>query len=817
VSPDVGGVEGGSAAGVQDGGGVAANVYPPAVFTRLTLPRRPSAIGETVGTIWRRVHKVLNPQKYAQEEGELPVTGPANPPNWGATPDGIGICLSGGGVRSASYCLGALQAMGQAEMLFGRDSDPNRAKYLSAVSGGSYIATAFTLVSKGPVDGAARFGDNSVDPFEKPAVDTDGSERPRPPDMRPFAPGTPEENHVRNHTLYLTEAKGGIPGTIWRAVLGVLLNVLLMAWIVGTVALPLGWLYGAVWPGLRADCPEACSNGGSWSVPSNMWIATAAAGFVAVITGFVWIALRFRRDWKRTAWGSVSGTFLVVCFLLLILGVAIPEIIHLARPVQLMTTGANAAKKVTVAGSTAGLVALIGTWIASARRIVSNASGVEKAAINSGKGLISKYRNFFLKVAAFLGGPVLLFSTVTIVTFYGSGFPPGVSGSNGRTVLIAWGSATVVLGLLWRRADVTTWSLYPFYRRRLSAAYVLGRTYRKDSTPPSPTAVGHDDAAERPYAATYPINDCQPKNTPELLVCAAANISDKGATPSGSRVTSFVFSKDWIGGPLVGAVSSEEYKNATGSGPESRFATLPTAMALSGAALSPSMGKMTRPWLRLYMVIANLRLGVWIPNPRRMDDFRTVSGRRGHRLLPRPDYLLREIFGRNHLDAPYLYVTDGGHYENLGLVELLRRKCETIWCIDASGDQIDTFGTIGGAFRTAGSELGVRFDIDPNSAMAPTGDRPPPAKPWYVKSPYCGGDFTYGDGTKGRLIIVKAGVPQNAPWSVRSYQSEHPNFPCDPTLDQLFDGERFDAYRELGRYSVEQALNAFTPNGALLH
>ena len=59
--------------------------------------------------------------------------------------------------------------------------------------------------------------------------------------MRPFAPGTPEEQFIRHHTLYLTEAKGGIPGTIWRAILGLLLNVLLVAWTVGTRALPLGW------------------------------------------------------------------------------------------------------------------------------------------------------------------------------------------------------------------------------------------------------------------------------------------------------------------------------------------------------------------------------------------------------------------------------------------------------------------------------------------------------------------------------------------------------------------------------------------------
>ena len=263
----------------------------------------------------------------------------------------------------------------------------------------------------------------------------------------------------------------------------------------------------------------------------------------------------------------------------------------------------------------------------------------------------------------------------------------------------------------------------------------------------------------------------------------------------------------------MGAVSSEEYSRRIGEGTnQARFATLPTAMALSGAAFAPSMGRMTKPGLRLYIVLANLRLGVWVPNPRRLKAFEDVGQKFRRQLLPRPDYLIREIFGRNHLDAPFLYVSDGGHYENLGMVELLRRKCKTIWCIDASGDQIDTFNTIGGAFMTATAELGVSFDVDP-STMAPEDPKPADGEPWFVTSPFCAGTFTYSDGSPGRLIIVKAGVPEDAPWSIRSYQKQHSHFPCDPTLDQLFDGDRFEAYRELGRYSVQEALEKYTCQG----
>jgi len=164
--------------------------------------------------------------------------------------------------------------------------------------------------------------------------------------------------------------------------------------------------------------------------------------------------------------------------------------------------------------------------------------------------------------------------------------------------------------------------------------------------------------------------------------------------------------------------SHSDYELAVGDKAQARFTTLPTAMAISGAAFAPSMGKMTRTPFRFFLALANLRLGVWVPNPRRLDKF--ISRNVVHQVLPRPQYLLREMLGRNHLDAPFLYITDGGHYENLGLVELLRRKCETIWCIDASGDEVDTFSTLGGALQTAESELQISVDIQPGTTC-PTG------------------------------------------------------------------------------------------------
>src|SRR5207237_10361065 len=105
-----------------------------------------------------------------------------------------------------------------------------------------------------------------------------------------------------------------------------------------------------------------------------------------------------------------------------------------------------------------------------------------------------------------------------------------------------------------------------------------------------------------------------------------------------------------------------------------------------------------------------------IINPSQLDKVQSEKPQLRH---PRPTYLFREMFGLNHLHAPYLYVTDGGHYENLGLVEQLRRGCSWVFCIDAAGDSITTFHTLGPAIAIARAELGIRIDIHPAEYMAP--------------------------------------------------------------------------------------------------
>jgi hypothetical protein len=280
------------------------------------------------------------------------------------------------------------------------------------------------------------------------------------------------------------------------------------------------------------------------------------------------------------------------------------------------------------------------------------------------------------------------------------------------------------------------------------------------------------------------------------VVCAAANVSDPGATPPGRAVTSFTFTPQQIGGPLIGTVPTREYEDVLEH--RKRDFTLPAAVAMSGAALSPSMGKATRAPLRFLLTLGNARLGVWVPNPRRMEDMR------GTRVRPSPLLLFSELLGRNSADAKFLYVTDGGHYENLGLVELLRRGCLHVYCFDASGGS--DIQELGDAIALARTELGVEVDLEPDKAAAVV-----PGEAGVAAANCVLGQIRFPDGQVGTLVYVRSVLTADAPHDVRAYHEIDPAFPHNSTGDQLYTDQRFEAYRVLGREAAKRAVADFNP------
>jgi len=233
------------------------------------------------------------------------------------------------------------------------------------------------------------------------------------------------------------------------------------------------------------------------------------------------------------------------------------------------------------------------------------------------------------------------------------------------------------------------------------------------------------------------------------------------------------------------------------SGDEDGGVSLGTAMATSGAAISPNMGYHTRPTLSFLLTIFNLRLGKWCPNPRKR------SWRNQHSGFA-PFRLLQELGGRVNEESRYVYLSDGGHFENTGLYELIRRRCEYILVVDAAADAQRSFDDLGAAVRKCRIDLGAEIHLDLNRLRA----QPPNALP---NSTYTDGCVTYRDGTTAKIVVIKASMchPPGEPVDVQSYASRYVAFPQQSTADQFFDESQFESYRRLGYFAGCSASGEF--------
>jgi rhodanese-related sulfurtransferase len=684
-----------------------------------------------------------------------------------------GICCSGGGIRSAAYNLGALQALQES-----KQRELQQAQYLAGVSGGSYICAAYSMVGK-------TWGEPGSERTTNKAKNAyDGYDDSNPDllaAMAPFARNSPEEQYLRNRSSYM--APDGVAKIYLglRIVLGLAFNVLFVGVPIAIVAMLLGLLvYGPSLDGLLPNCGQKCG----FHASLGWWVPPVALATLGALVALFRIARRPPHDRARKVSEVWSVRLLVAAGLVALVTLALPETVDVAKHLSSKKVGASAIAAVTGAGGFAGVIAGL---LAFGREAFSSPAKAAKqvgAAQTWLRKLSKPVRRALIALAATVAGPLLLFSIAALMA--------SVTLDNYRahqTVLwLAMAVGGLAFGLTYFAADLTSLSLHPFYKRRLCTAFALKRVLpghpggKADLTEQEQEGI----AVEREFDRLVPLSKTALDAWPSLIVCAAANISDPGATPPGRRVTSFTFSANAVGGPLVGAMKTEKYESSFDEKRQRDF-SLPAAVAMSGAAISPSMGKMSKPAFRFLLALANVRLGVWVPNPRWVAG--SDEGQRSVYRQPRLSYLVRELTGRNRVDAKYLFVTDGGHYENLGLVELLRRGCTRVFCFDASGG--DGFSELGDAVALARSELGVKIEIDP-MPLAPEGE-PPTAKRATTT-----GFIHYPDGHKGYLVYARNVMAPGGPWDVRAHQRDNPSFPHDSTVDQLYTDQKFESYRALG-------------------
>jgi hypothetical protein len=771
------------------------------------------------------------------------------------------ICCSGGGIRSAAYCLGALQNLDSGGLL-------GTVKWIVGVSGGSYIASSRALVA------------HDLPPGTVPHA---------------YAPGTAEERNLRDNTRYIAPNGATVLVGVLSLLLGAIVTFIIVTAPIYAFTHAWGWLLR--WQGvLIPSGPRtmtAAATGAAWWLPSVI-----SAGITLGLFAFWWLTLEpsLSRRTARVRWWpwlkpddpdrSANRAEAVSWAALLTVGLALamlaaPKLISwltrstgsfgmVARALGFGTRPAWSAAAVT--GLVAAVAAIakfcqagLAKWNALSGQANSAAAGKPGFLTMLAGSLRQRLLPWLASAVIVLGGAVL--ALLWISDGARSGFTAG------QLLQVIAALAVMVFGRA--AVNVNRISLHDVYRWRLTDAFAVTRRAAQERNPVRARRLFAEAAATRLSELR---DGSGAAEEPGLVICGTANINANREVPPGSGGFCVSFDPEHVTlrretcaeGEADARALTSDYEALAGQ----RRSTLFDISAISGAAVSPLMGSATRQAYRILLTATNVRLGVWLPHPALVREARSridqqaagIPGRPDRRwarlplllllwyLSPHPlwdrkadlnadrearlwahvlDLRLRgkltgelwyrlmqptvgllwsEAVGHLSYRDTWMYVTDGGHYDNLGLVEALRRGAGHIVVLDASGDRADTWSTLGGSIALARSDAGVSITLDPTT-MIEGGTR---LKPGQVVHPWAYGTFSRAPGRpglpgEGDIWVCKLGWWTEAPWDILAYARDHSTYPCDSTLEQLYDAGEFEAYHELGEAAVRAAAKECTP------
>lgn len=660
----------------------------------------------------------------------------------------VGLALSGGGIRSAAYNLGLLQALGKYSVL--REVD-----YLSTVSGGGYIGCCLTALLSSPGAG--------VDRASFPLRFDGANERD-------------EIKRLRAHASYLAPRHGLLSSGTWRMVsaylLGLLVNLTMVCLVVGVAATLLinamatyvrVMRSGAAAPLVRAlHIPLDSRGTGSEFDLLLIPVLVLAALWLMIGVYYMIRALgRWTIDERRRLVG-LGGKIL--------LATACGTVVALAsRLFHMMATPSGGVQlpRVVLPGYLVGLGA-------TALPLLRSRAILERAK--------SALAPFLLTIAA--GLFMLLFLLgITFVAWQYKDQP---------LVLVGSIAAALVMGLF---IDINRVSMFYFYRDRLSEAFIFrresadgelvlddGLLLARAGQAMDPTLESAKGSSARPYP----------------LINATVNLPGSQAPELRGRAADFfLLSPLYCGSRVTGYVPTEMFER-------SRIG-LATAMAISGAAANPQLGFKTNRALAFVMAVFDARLGVWCQNPK----FVTAAGIGAARPRFWPFYLLLELWSAATEQHAHVNLSDGGHTDNLGVYELLRRRCSTIIVSDASADPGYGFEDLANVLRKARIDLGIQITLE-------TRDLVPGASGAASSQHVVVGDIIYpgvsGPPDTGKLILTKPAVLASDPQDLREYQRAHPTFPHQATINQFFEEDQFESYRELGYQAGKELAKKASPS-----
>ena len=409
--------------------------------------------------------------------------------------------------------------------------------------------------------------------------------------------------------------------------------------------------------------------------------------------------------------------------------------------------------------------------------------------------------NPLMDVAAKLAAPVFLLILMVVladanwvIVTHIPVWMPWLPGSGNESICELWLMAACLgLALLSSRfINVNRFSLHAMYKARLVRTY-LGAS-RKNRQKTANRFTDLDEADNLPMAELS-------NRRPLHIVNMALNlVGGKNLAWQQRKAESFTCSRLRTGSLRVGFQYTWTYGGGHGL-------SLGSAVAISGAAASPNMGYHSSPVISLIMTLFNARLGWWLANPG--DSGKRFWKEGGPSLAFVP--IVNEALGRTNDESTWVYLSDGGHFENLGLYEMVLRRCSTIIVVDGSQDPSYNFEDLANAVRKIRVDLGISIEFSGMPIYSATD----------LRNRYCAvGSIRYDladpdSGCEpGKLVYIKACLNGTEPEDVLNYASLEPTFPQQGTEELWFDESQFESYRRLGLHIAEKISCAAPPTPA---
>jgi hypothetical protein len=632
-------------------------------------------------------------------------------------PDAVGLAISGGGIRSATFSLGVLVALAERDLL-------PQVDYLSTVSGGGYVGSFLSAFLSSENDNGIGLRSTEL-PFLRQSGEAQAL------------------RHIRQRCKYLATGSAWQRRTmVFAQVYGMLLNGIALALYVA-LAVVVEQLLRTALPG------------------GTLGFLTRAAFMLLLFSGvFSFITLR-RRNWQR--YSDLAMAVSTVTLLLLLC-------------VDLLTP----ARSWYAAGASSFFHWSRPEWltVAGAIPVIASALAV----------LLNRFRKLVITALLVLTGisaPIFVFGVYLELSdvFGNASFAPGHP----------WVPFAIVIAMLLAYLfffDVNSTSPHRHYRDRLAETFLIRPRYKRDG---NSRRAEHPDRAHRtkPDAAfdagvAIKLSELtQNGRSPYHLINCALNVPGSGNIALQGRLTDFfLFTPGFSGSPLTGYADTRKWESADSN------LDLGTAMAISAAAAAPQMGLGTIKSLSFWMALLNIRLGYWAKRP----DSKLPKLLGGPGLV----CLVKEMLGNMNENSPWLNLSDGGHIENLGVYELLRRRCKYIIAIDGEQDERMTFHALTTLQRLAAIDFGVRIDIDLDDLRL-NDQRLSRSHFRFCRIRYPKAGRGSPD-EYGYLLYVKLSLTGNEGEFIRRYRIDNPSFPHDTTANQFFTEAQFEAYRSLGEH-----------------